>query len=379
MHLFFDNAELAFRGIVSSIENGRKGGAATRWLQVIPTVEAPSRNGKVYVVEEPMTITYKHPHHRVIFNPARDANPFFHVFESLWMLAGRNDVKPLMYFVRDFDRYAEEGIMNGAYGYRWRKAEVHDFFDGSRVSTTKPFDQLSIIAKNLRDNPMCRRQVLDMWNVKDDLLKTETSKDVCCNLNAMFLVRQRVGGMEIGDVTLCHEKILDMTVTNRSNDTVLGMLGANVVHFSFLHEYMAVATGCKLGVYNQFTNNMHAYEWNWKPKEWLAVYDAEEHRDMHSPPKGSTPSYPNMAIVPLVDSIERFDKEVQHFIDAPEEHYHEPFLQYVAAPMYGAHRCYKEAKYADSLRLANMIEGEDWRRASVEWITRRLNKRGIKV
>jgi len=34
----------------------------------------------------------------VLLSPLRDDNPFFHLFEMLWILAGRDDVEFLSYF-----------------------------------------------------------------------------------------------------------------------------------------------------------------------------------------------------------------------------------------------------------------------------------------
>ena len=54
-----------------------------------------SRNGPVLRAPEPVSTVYAKPWERVLFDPQRDANPFFHLFESLWMLDGRNDVATL--------------------------------------------------------------------------------------------------------------------------------------------------------------------------------------------------------------------------------------------------------------------------------------------
>jgi len=54
-------------------------------------VQRGSRNGPVLIGPSVTTI-YNRPTDRVIFWPQRDANPFFHLYESLWMLAGRRDV-----------------------------------------------------------------------------------------------------------------------------------------------------------------------------------------------------------------------------------------------------------------------------------------------
>jgi hypothetical protein len=50
----------------------------------------------------------------------RDANPFFHVMETLWMLAGRNDLPWLVRFNKRFASYSDDGgnTQPGAYGYQ---------------------------------------------------------------------------------------------------------------------------------------------------------------------------------------------------------------------------------------------------------------------
>src|SRR6478609_1680793 len=112
----------------------------------------PSRNGDVIVFPTPVTTIYQRPTERVLFDERRDANPFFHLFESLWMLAGRNDSAFLDRFVKDFGyRYAEEGgELWGAYGNRWRNHWGED--------------QLETIVQRLKRDPRDRRIVLQMWD-----------------------------------------------------------------------------------------------------------------------------------------------------------------------------------------------------------------------
>ena len=56
-------------------------------------IEVETRNGTALEFPTPVCTTYTHPLERVLFYPERDANPFFHLMESFWMLAGRNDVE----------------------------------------------------------------------------------------------------------------------------------------------------------------------------------------------------------------------------------------------------------------------------------------------
>src|SRR3972149_7679584 len=51
-----------------------------------------SRNGPVVQFHSPVGTSYSDPEERVLTWAWRDANPFFHLLESVWMLAGRADV-----------------------------------------------------------------------------------------------------------------------------------------------------------------------------------------------------------------------------------------------------------------------------------------------
>lgn len=375
MHLKYRNVNDAFLGIVRGIRDGS-----------IPTMETSSRNGPVKFVPEPVTITYERPCERVLFNEARNCNPFFHVYEALHMLAGRNDIAPLCYYVSTMDQFSDDGkTQNAIYGYRWRHAKVKGQ-DPEAGRYYYDVDQLYIIINHLRQVPDSRRVVLQMWNVQDDLLKIgkgapDYSKDVACNLCAMFMLRSwyESGGHEASDHP--PHRSLDMTVINRSNDTILGMLGANVVHFSFLQEYIANALGVEVGNYHQISNNMHVYLKDfksWDPNKWLKDY---ENRTMHSPRLGQyrddrdTSNAIQLAAseIPLLRDREMFDMEVKEFVewhskDAFAGAYHEPFLAQVAQPMMIAYHYHKKRQYSEALQAISNCAAQDWRQAGTQWL-----------
>lgn len=418
MHLNFRNVNDAFYNMVSGIARGsdlsisRDGDSL-----IIATERRPSRVGDTLQVLEPVTVSYQKPLERVLFNSVRDANPFFHLFESLWMLAGRNDVAPLAFYSSGIaDVASDDGrTFNGAYGYRWRTA-------ARDVEADWSVDQLNVLINHLHQKPESRRAVLQMWNVEDDLLKIDATKDVCCNTAAYFSIRRqekthdwpidklqrkvdqeyelagcarRDGDMldsarHLANVNLYREgyiernSYLDMTVTNRSNDMIWGMLGANVVHFSFLQEYVACALGVEVGVYNQFTNNLHVYLSNWKPKEWLRTKMGYGSTYPHIHPESNR--------IPLVRDRETFDREVVKFVECCYGRtnangalgfeacsFTEPFLKEIASKLCLAFLAYKRQDYLTALQLVERVKSADWQIAGREWITRRLEKKGVKA
>src|SRR5690349_12870351 len=93
-----------------------------------------SRNGPTVEYPGPVTTTYYLPWQRVLFDPLRDANPFFHFMEALWILAGRNDVAFLDRFNSQMKRYSDDGkVFHGAYGHRMRKHNVDFGVSGDQL------------------------------------------------------------------------------------------------------------------------------------------------------------------------------------------------------------------------------------------------------
>lgn len=373
MHLKFRNVNEAFRIIITGIHRG-----------AIPTYSTDSRNGGVLQVCEPFCVTYSHPRERVLFNKARDANYFFHLYEAMWMLAGRNDVAALEYYLPRFRNYSDDGAtLNGAYGYRWRHAKqpralVDEICPEGFINSN--VDQLQVLIEHLKAKPESRRAVLQMWNVEDDLLKIDESKDVCCNLSVMFSIRGIKELSDHPDAGVTHaiwnrRRVLDMTVTNRSNDLIWGMLGANYVHFSFLQEYMAGMLGVEVGTYTHFTNNLHVYTENnsgWEPKKLLAEY-AGEHDSYER----------NVGVaLPLIGIRDRFDSICSRFVDLNKNGDEatadtgvgwsaSSFLSQTAQPAMHAFHMHKARDYDAALYWCAKIDSGDWRVACTRWIEKR--------
>ena len=285
-----------------------------------------TRNGKVLAMQEPALIELSDPMHRILYNNERDANPFFHLMESIWMWAGRNDVEWIQQFNKGIAQYADDGILHGAYGNRWQ----HHF----------GVSQLNYLVKQIEADPTSRQHVLQMWDHYD---LTVDKRDKPCNISICFRVSNGY---------------LDMTVFNRSNDLVWGALGANIVHMTMLHELMASASNQRLGVYRVISNNLHLYEQHWD------LMDGAINADIWKHTKRPTP----LALSPAKIDLEAWLTDAESFCHGYTEFTHHWFRD-VAKPMEQAYL--NKAKRAS---LINEIKCPAWRGAADLWQERRQTK-----
>lgn len=332
-------------------------------------VTQPSRNGDVLRLLKPVATVYERPCERVEFHPWRDGNPFFHFYESLWMLAGRRDVAPLARYAKQMEQYSDDGFtLNAAYGDRWRNA----------VRYSERVDQLPTICDALRADPNSRQQVLQIWDHRLDL-GTQT-RDHACNLSATFQVQ---------------DERLNMVVFCRSNDVVWGAYGANAVHFSVLQEYVARRSGYSVGTYTQVSVNWHVY---------VDIYEKMSTK-MMTAGVGSANPYVDyvQALSPLLITVEpypiaddgtdfeRWDLNCRCFVTKdgrlPQNTAridYLPFFRDVAWPIVAAHDLYRdstanaETMRSVGTRLWDLIyktldecQANDWRLACKMWLMRR--------
>lgn len=299
----------------------------------------PSRGGEVLVAPTPMMTITEHPRERVLFSAKRNANPFFHLAEAMWMLSGRNDAKFLDRFIHDFStKYAEEdGTLHDAYGYRWRAG-----FGA---------DQLSAVVDRLIQDPLDRQSVIQMWDpsidFNDDLLRKWKSKP--CNTNIYLRI---------------NENKLDMTVCCRSNDMLWGCHGSNAVHFSILQEYLAARIDVEIGTMYQLSNNAHVY----LNQSHIIKKDLEDDR------------YSNNHIYPIsmFTDPEYIDEDTDEFLlnyendkIIDESDYANGWFANTLGKALHAHKLYKQKQFTAALMVAEEIEAMDWRIACYEWIERK--------
>lgn len=284
-----------------------------------------SRNGKVKCLPEAILLTFRCPLDRVLTCKLRRANPFFHVAEAIWMLAGRNDVSYVRHFNKQMYTYSDDGnVFNAAYGHRWRKHFQRD--------------QLLEAALMLKANPADRRVVIGMWDARQDL--NSKSLDLPCNTQIMFRIE--------------HGK-LNMTTTNRSNDLIWGLCGANWVHMTILQEWMAAAVGVPVGIWQHMTNNLHVYEHHWPLLE--------------APPQFTTAPVANgLRRLPVVQNALQFLLDAENFVQGEYHLLEEPWLVHTALPMVKAWEFHKQGETRHAREQAAKTEDDMWRRAAMGWL-----------
>tara|TARA_R110000772_G_scaffold138577_1_gene247589 strand:- start:1421 stop:2446 length:1026 start_codon:yes stop_codon:yes gene_type:complete len=311
-----------------------------------------SRAGNVIEHDVPVATVYEKPYERVLFEEVRDANPFFHFMEGLWMLAGRNDLEFVKKYNQRMSEYSDDGkTLHGAYGWRWI-----DYFEKSPV---KKVNQLEIIIRRLKEDPTDRRCVLQMWDPVKDL--DRKGVDVPCNTTIYFKVRNNE---------------LLMTVCCRSNDAIWGTFGANIVHMSMLHEYMASAIGTSIGAYTQVSDSFHVYTKVFD--EMHARLEEADAFDYYSMKHFENP-YENRGInyYPMIntDNIEDWNKDLFKFLERKpfeDMEFDDIFFSHVAVPLQDSWFLHKQGETDDAMSEVQNCIATDWSTAGFDWLLRRV-------
>lgn len=256
------------------------------------------------------------------------------------MLGGLDDAKILDYFIHDFSqRYADDGIIHGAYGPRWRK-----HFG---------FDQLDAIVQRLIEKPTDRQCVIQMWDAHKD-----RANDLCGDwkdrpCNDVIFIRNNAGA-------------LDLTVCCRSNDMIWGAHGANAVHFSILQEYLAARCELAIGSMYQISNNAHVY---------LDAYNKIISRA--SPEQLMDDRYSNditMKPSPMFHEPHYADEDIYMFLTRWQDghmNYRNQWFMTTAMPAMMALQAHKAKDFKASQKFSLSIQAPDWNTACTEWLDRR--------
>jgi hypothetical protein len=373
------NVNDAYKIAHMAVQQYREGGAPYRF-QVNNTHRNMSELGSCLQATYPVTTIYGRPTECVLVHPTRNANPFFHLLEALWMLNGDNDVTLPAYMVQRMAEYSDNGTtFYGAYGFRWRQQ-----FD---------IDQVRVAINTLRTSPSSRRVVIGMWDPYADLIAPPDAKDLPCNLMVKLEVEPTF-------------QSVNATVYNRSNDVIWGCYGANAVQFSVLLQFVAGALGKEVGWLCQFSANWHVYA-NTMSLFGTLNDHTQPYSNLARPPILPLPLFHGMQ----AGAEDRWLLELQAFIKFVRD-YHAtpmtlgqeptqlaimfmeagqvPFLKRVAAPMADAllgikqyqrsrHPGYLQNAHHTMERALYDLPHNDWLTAGMQWIQRFAASRNLSL
>lgn len=177
------------------------------------------------------------PWEREVLVPGRKASLPAQIAETMWVLAGRNDVEWLSHYLPRAGDFSDDGTTwTGGYGPRIR---------GWKGGASVGIDQLAHVIDLLNNERGTRRAVI---NIYDPEIDWSGGKDVPCNNWLSFISRNGK---------------LHMNVATRSNDVIWGWSGINQFEWSVLQEIVAHLTGNQIGTLTFNVTSLHVYEKHW--------------------------------------------------------------------------------------------------------------------
>lgn len=166
------------------------------------------------------------------------------------------------------------------------------------------------------------------------------------------------------------ENKLNLSVYNRSNDILWGMLGANYVHFTILQEFVANSLAVEVGTFSQLTTNAHAYLNNFTPALWITSpieYPDYNHMDL------STDHTNN--IIHWIADVNRIIGYKQYMpLNQP---LYSNFLTGTAYPALSAWHALKHHKHDTCLNYLSQITSEDWQLGCTQFANSIIAKRSV--
>lgn len=248
--------------------------------------EAILRDGKAVAVRDEATrellgrgTLIEHPYERFPFLPGRLGDPFALIAETLWVLAGRNDVAWLSHYLSRAVNFADDGLV-------WRAGY------GPRLRNWNGVDQLMEVYRLLDADRTSRRGVISLFDPASDFGE---SRDIPCNNWLSWLIRD-------------DELLLNVAV--RSNDAMWGFSGINAFEWSVLQEALAGWLGIKAGPVYFLASSFHLYERGRHPERAADVIA----RFPWTTPYEIGIETPRLAVLP-----DRFDSALTAWFEAEEQ------------------------------------------------------------
>ncbi|WP_127476120.1 thymidylate synthase [Microbacterium sulfonylureivorans] len=174
-------------------------------------------------------VQIERPLERYVPVPSRRGDVFASIAETVWVLAGRNDVDFLSEYLPRAGEFSDDGRT-------WRAGY------GPRLRNWNGIDQLAEVVAILSEESTSRRGSIVLFDPAEDF---QVSKDIPCTnwLN----------------VSIRHGR-LDIDVAVRSNDLFWGFSGINVFEWSVMQEMLAFWLDSDVGGLAFWISSLHVYE-----------------------------------------------------------------------------------------------------------------------
>ena len=213
-----------------------------------------------------VNIELTHPMEREVLLPSRKASYPAQIAETMWVLAGRNDMQFLSKYLPRARQFSDDGLVwRAGYGPRLRNAGIRindDIYDPRFA--LESVDPLWNVVDLLRRDPETRQAVIGIWS--NNLDSGVKSLDIPCNNWLHFLAR---------------DGKLNLHVATRSNDIIWGWSGINQFEWSALLQLVAELTGLDVGSLHFSISSLHLYERHY---EKAAKIGADRPYPRNSPP-----------------------------------------------------------------------------------------------
>ncbi|SDF91519.1 Thymidylate synthase [Fontibacillus panacisegetis] len=300
----------------------------------------------------PLLVSVNRPNERCLIVPNLLNNTIASIAETLWVIAGRDDMKFLKKYVHNAMDFSDDGIT-------WRAAY------GKRLVNFHSINQVDKIYEIISKKYSNRGP----FTIYDPLLDFNNhTKDVPCTCMGEFNVT---------------DNQLEMIVIMRSSDLIAGFSAANYFEWSFLHELMANWLNLGLGKFHIMIGNMALFERHFGRAKRIIQTKIE--KDIYT--------FPNISQMPIDLSRDDLSEELGLFFEIESSFDNlsdyetlinlslkikSRFLQHALKILY-CYELYKKFRFSELIELFDLLDNDVYKAAAADYFIRKSFHSNIKM
>lgn len=291
-------------------------------------------------------VAIQNPVERVYVVAGRHNNIFATIAETMWVIAGRNDLEFLSRYLPRAKAFSDDGLV-------WRAGY------GPRLRNWHDTDQLKNVARILTENPDSRRAVVSLFDPAEDYTD---SKDIPCNNWLHFLIRD-------GE--------LHLNVAIRSNDAIWGFSGINTFEWSVVQEMMAYWTKARVGRMTLFVSSLHIYSRHYARAH--SIVDLAQPKSLYDFGFSSAPFAVSIDQIDVMLAkwfeIEDKIRKGKNHVEAEIASVSDSFFRATLEMLHIYNRFLEDASKQELAALIERLPSNDFKLAAIEYLSRRLKDR----